>query len=180
GNLMTILNAIPGDPLANSYVTVEDASAFLTRRLETDAWTHASVTDQSAALQWATQLLDTQIEWYGIPTFPDQALALPQTGLIDSWGRWLPTDVIPVAVQQATALYAMALLDASMDDGTASSDTLVLKSKKIADTTLTYQDVSSTSTRLPVSPYAIPREAQVLLRPYGVVPGLGMVALVRM
>jgi Putative DnaT-like ssDNA binding protein len=176
---MTMLNAIPGDPLANSYVTVEDASAFLTRRLDTAAWTHASTPDQSAALQWATQLLDGQVKWYGIPTYPDQALALPQTGLIDSWGRWLPSDVIPAAVSQATALYALSLLDATGVNGALSGETLVLKSKKIADTTLTYQDVSSTSTRAPVAQDAMPSEVKALLRPYGAVPGLGVVPLVR-
>jgi hypothetical protein len=176
---MTILNALPGDPLANSYVTVEDASDFLTRRLDTAPWTHASATDQSAALQWATQLLDGQMQWHGIPTSPDQALALPQTGLLDAWGRWLPSNVIPAAVRQATALYAMALLDATSEVGAVTGSDLVIKSKKIGDTTITYQDVASTSARAQVSPYAMPAEVKTLLKPYGAVPGLGMVSLVR-
>ena len=149
-------------------------------RLETAPWTEAPVPDQEAALQWATRLLDEQVQWYGVPTYPDQALALPQVGLVDSWGRQRASDVIPPAVQQATALYALGLLEATADDGAAAvSGDLVIKSKKIGDTTITYQDLPSSSARTPVSPYAIPSEVKALLRPYGVVPGMGVVPLVR-
>ena len=149
-------------------------------RLRTAPWTDASVPDQEAALQWATRLLDEQVGWYGVPTYPDQALALPQVGLVDQWGRQVASDVIPVPVQQATALYALGLLEATADDAPAATGDLVLKSKKIGDVTLTYQDISSSaSTRTPVSPYAIPSEVKALLRPYGLVPGMGVVPLVR-
>ena len=179
---MAILNATAGDPLANAYITVNDATAFLTMRLHTDAWTDASIPDQEAALQWATRLIDEQVHWYGLPTYPDQTLALPQVGLVDQWGRAVASNVIPVPVQQATALYALGLLEATAADvpGAAVNGDLVIKSKKIGDTTITYQDVSSqSSTRVPVSPYAIPSEVKALLRPYGAVPGMGVVPLVR-
>ena len=89
--------------------------------------------DQEAALQWATRLLDEQVQWYGLPTYPNQALALPQLGLVDQWGRQLASDVIPVPVQQATALYALGLLEATVENGaTAASGDFILKSKKIA------------------------------------------------
>ena len=178
---MAVLDASVGTPTANSYVLVSQATSFLTMRLDTDAWTEASVPDQEAALQWATRLIDQQVAWYGIPMFPDQALALPQTGLVDQWGRAVASDVIPVAVQQATALYALGLLEATAPDAPAAgSGDLILKSKKIGDTTLTYQDISSSaSARAPVSPYAIPSEVKALLRPYGTVSGAGVVPLVR-
>ena len=65
--------------------------------------------DQEAVLQWATRLIDEQVGWYGLPTYPDQALALPQVGLVDQWGRQLASHTIPTQVQQATALYALGL-----------------------------------------------------------------------
>ena len=178
---MADLDATPGAPTANAYCMVAQATACLTMRLDTDAWTEAPVPDQEAALQWATRLLDEQVQWYGIPTYPDQALALPQVGLVDQWGRQLASDMIPVPVQQATALYALGLLEATVDNGTAAagSGDLVIKSKKIGDTTIEYQSISSSTARAPVSPYAIPSEVKALLRPYGAVPGMGVIPLVR-
>lgn len=176
---MALLDATVGTPTANAYLTTVQATAFLTMRLDTTAWTEASLSDQEAALQWATRLIDEQVHWYGVPTYPDQALALPQVGLVDQWGRVVPSDVIPAPVQQATALYALGLLEATADDAPAASGDLVIKSKKIGDTTITYQDVSSSTARAPVSPYAIPSEVKALLRPYGAVPGMGVVQLVR-
>ena len=176
-----VLDATPGSPTSNSYTTVAQATAFLTMRLDTAAWTEAPVPDQEAALQWATRLIDEQVGWYGLPTYPDQALALPQVGLVDQWGRPVASNVIPVPVQQATALYALGLLEATEENGTAAATNgdLVIKSKKIGDVTLTYQDLPSSSARTPVSPYAIPSEVKALLRPYGVTPGMGNVWLVR-
>ena len=174
------LDATPGAPTANAYCTIDQATAFLTMRLDTDAWAEAPLEDQAAALQWATRLIDQQVQWYGLPTFPDQALALPQVGLVDQWGRAVSSAVIPVQVQQATALYALGLLEATADDAPAASGDLILKSKKIGDTQITYQDISSQNARAPVSPYAIPSEVKALLRPYGAVPGMGVIPLVRM
>lgn len=171
---MAVLDAVPGSPTANSYTTVTQATAFLTMRLQTAAWDDASVEDQSAALMWATRLLDEQIVWAGLPTYPDQALALPQVGLTDQWGRLVASDVIPGPVQQATALYALGLLEATAVVAATGAGTggLVLKSKKIGDTTITYQDVPATSARTPAaSPYTIPSEVRALLRPYGRVAG---------
>lgn len=177
---MADLIAIPGDPLANSYTTTTQASAFLTMRLDTGAWDEASVDDQIAALQWATRLIDEQVRWHGIPTYPDQALALPQVGLVDQWGRSLASNSIPVPVQQATALYALGLLASVPTAAAAATGDLVIKSTKIGDTTITYQDVSNQSAvRTPVSLYAIPSEVKALLRPYGMVPGGGSIPVVR-
>lgn len=178
---MAILDATPGGPLSNAYTTVSQATAFLTMRLDTDAWTEAAVPDQEAALMWATRLIDEQVQWYGIPTYPDQALALPQAGLVDQWGRVIASDVIPLAVQQATALYALGLLEATAATAGVAAGTadLVIKSKTIGDTRIEYQSIAAPSARAPVSPYAIPSEVRALLRPYGAVPGMGSVPVVR-
>ena len=83
---MAVLNAVPGDPLANAYSTVVQATASFTMRLQTAPWTDASVPDQEAALQWATRLIDEQVHWYGVPTYPDQALASHRWGWSISGG----------------------------------------------------------------------------------------------
>jgi hypothetical protein len=176
---MAALIATPGDPLANSYTTVETASALLEQRLGMDAWEEANADEQMAALLWATSLLDTQVHWFGVPTFATQALAWPQTGQVDRWGRALDTLSVPMQVQQATALYAVTLLRVSAPGVDTSTSDLVVKSKKIGDTTITYQDISGATARAPVSPYAIPTEVQALLRAYGLVPGGCMAHLLR-
>lgn len=177
---MADLIATPGDPLANSYTTPSQASTFLTMRLDTAAWDEASVDDQITALQWATRLLDEQVQWYGLPTYPDQALALPQVGLVDQWERSLASTLIPLAVEQATALYALALLESTALGAPQATGDLVIKSKKIGDTTITYQDIASGSTaKTPVSPHAIPAEVKALLRHYGRVPGYGSIPVYR-
>jgi hypothetical protein len=179
---MPTIDATPGSPLANAYVTVADATLYLMQRLDTDVWSEASAEDQAAALIWATELLDTQVAWYGRPTFPDQALALPQVGLVDRWGRALDTTVVPLQVQQATACYAVTLLRAVAPEAIAAAGTadLVIKSKKIGDTTITYQDVAGgVAARAPVSPFALTVEVRTLLQAYGVVPGGGYALLIR-
>jgi hypothetical protein len=182
---MTI-NAVPGDPLANAYCTVEQATVFLQERLSVEAWysadPEAAITlphRREAALMQATRLLDEQVGWYGVPTSPDQALALPQTGLVDQWGRTVASDVIPRAVQQATAFYALTLLENVTGTSAAATGDLLIKSQKIGDMTITYQDVSSTSASVPASPDAMPAEVKALLRPYGLVAGMGILRLVR-
>jgi hypothetical protein len=180
---MTI-NAVPGDPLANSYVTVTAATVFLTLYLNADAWEDASAEMQATALQHATRLLDHQVRWYGVPSTATQALAWPQIGQTDTWGRPVAPDIVPSVVQEATALYALSLLEAlAAEDAGASAGTgdLVIKSKKVGDTTITYQDTGSSSTtaRQAASPQAIPANARRLLWHYGLVPGMGVVPLVR-
>ena len=176
-----LLDAVPGSPTANSYVTIEAASAFLEARLDTEAWLHASADAQVQTLVWATALLDSQVRWYGTPTYPSQALALPQFGLVDRWGRAVDSATVGRDVQHATALYGLTLLRVTAPDAPEASEAdLIVKSKKIGDTTITYQDISGmTSTRVATSPYAIPNEVLPLLQAYGIVPGCGYAMLVR-
>ena len=106
-----------GGVSSNSYVDISTATALLGERLYTDAWLEADATDQAASLMWATDLLDSQVRWYGRPATDTQALAWPQTGQRDHLGRPLPSTVIPTAVQQATALYALSLVGTSTPRG---------------------------------------------------------------
>jgi hypothetical protein len=189
---MTI-NAVPGDPLANSYVTVEQATAFLQERLHVEAWYTGDPEEaitlphrREAALMQATRLLDEQMGWYGRPATMTQALAWPQVGQVDAMGRPVDPSLVPANVQRATAYYALTLLEAEeiVQAATVAAATGegLIKSKKIGETTITYQDAPSASTSTSTATMThprIPNEVWLLLKPYGMVPGFGMIPLLR-
>lgn len=177
---MATLDATVGGVSSNSYVDVSTSTALLGERLYTDAWLEADATAQAQALMWATDLLDSQVVWYGQPATMTQALAWPQTGQRDHLGRPLPVTVIPVAIQQATALYALSLLEqAPPEAGTI--EVGVVKSRKVGDTEITYFDPRQTpasTAPVPVS-QGMPAEVKALLKPYAQVAGSMTVRLLR-
>lgn len=175
-----MFDATPGGTNATSYVTVEDATGYLYARLQTEPWTEADRATQAAALQWATSLLDTQVQWYGTPTTTTQALAWPMTGQLDHLGRPIPSDVVPAIVQQATSVYALALLgDTTASASTPTGETMAVKSRRIGDTQIVYQDVPQSATPARPVSQGIPAEVRALLRPYGQMSGGLTVALKR-
>src|SRR5262245_8953420 len=115
---MTI-DAVPGSPTANAYLTVSDATDLLQERLHVEAWYSADPEEaitlphrREASLMQATRLIDEQVGWYGVPATTTQALAWPQVGQVDHLGRPVDPGTVPVNVQRATAYYALALLEA--------------------------------------------------------------------
>ncbi len=178
------LDATVGGTQSTSYVTVAVATSLLHGRLQVDAWYAAdpdaatTLTDRrEAALMQATRLLDATVHWYGRPTTLTQALAWPQTGQVDSFARAVDPTVIPVALQRATAYYALALLDQDTAGAPVSTQGAI-KSTKIGDLQITYENAATTRTSAS-TPHAMPDEVQLLLRPYGLVPGWGMVPVFR-
>jgi hypothetical protein len=183
------IDSTPGASTASSYVSVTEATDLLQERLHVEAWYTADPEEavtlphrREAALMQATRLIDEQVTWYGAPTTSTQSLAWPQTGQVDRFGRPVDAVTVPVAIQRATAYYALALLEAD-EAMAASANTgggdLVIKSKKIGDTQITYQDAGASSTRAVATPGAMPNEVKLLLKPYGIVPGFGMVPVLR-
>ena len=63
----------------NSYVTVAEADAYFSERINVAVWTEASSAIKGQALVTATQVLDEQ-RWIGTATSEDQALAFPRSG----------------------------------------------------------------------------------------------------
>lgn len=183
------LDAVPGSPTANSYVSVIDATDLLQEHLDIEAWYTQSPEEgqtlaarREAALISATRLIDTQVGWYGYPATSTQALAWPQAGQVDRYGRPLDQTTVPRTVQQATAYYALALMEATAAGAAtaASGSELLVKSKKVGDVTITYQDVpTAAQARTATSGEVMPREVRDLLRGYGMVPGLGMIPVLR-
>ena len=62
----------------NSYISVEDADAILSDRLDVAAWVDASLEQKASALITATALLERET-WIGQVVDPLQKLAWPRT-----------------------------------------------------------------------------------------------------
>jgi hypothetical protein len=105
-----------------------------------------------------------------------QALAWPQIGQVDAYGRIIPATIVPQVIQQATACYALALLREASATGATGSDATI-KSKKFGDTTIVYQDRPSSAR--PSMAARMPPEIQLMLREYGMIRGGIMVPLYR-
>jgi hypothetical protein len=63
----------------NSYVTVEEANAYFSDRLDVAAWSESNDPERSKALITATQILDS-LEWAGVAVSDSQSLAFPREG----------------------------------------------------------------------------------------------------
>lgn len=123
---MTIV-ATPGDPAADSYVTVAEADAYFLAR-GTATWTGSDAVKE-AALRKGTTYLDNQYRgrWKGYRTNQLQSLSWPRVGsyrengvrignslavdgIIDSDGFEIGTDVVPAQVKNATIEAALLSL----------------------------------------------------------------------
>lgn len=97
---------------ANAYCDVAFADQYhLDRPPVGTTWSGASFDQKSAAILWATKLIDDLYEWRGWTTDAVQILQWPRQGLIKRTG-WEQLDIhsIPLEIQQATAEYARQLL----------------------------------------------------------------------
>jgi Putative DnaT-like ssDNA binding protein len=160
------LDATVGGVSSNSYVTMSVASAFLDGRLHIDAWVEASGAERESALIWATRLLDQQVRWYGMPTTMTQALAWPMTGMVDRYGRPISPTIVPTTIQEATAVYALALLDDTSSETDSGADTGI-KMKKLGAMTIEFfehRPPSSAATLMPL-------EVRQMVAMYGTVAG---------
>jgi hypothetical protein len=104
------LIATVGAANANSYTTVEEADAYHEAHLYASTWTSASTEPKTAALVWATRLLDEACDWNGTKATNEQALRWPRGGVYDADGVPFDTDEIPLTLKYATAEFARLLL----------------------------------------------------------------------
>jgi len=110
----------PGSATANSYVTIAVADQYhLDRPPAGTTWDDATVDQKTAAILFATKLLDSMYVWSGWAAISTQVLGWPRTGMWYRTGYYVPSDLIPVELQFATAEYARQLLVA---DRSADSD----------------------------------------------------------
>lgn len=109
---VSVLVTTAGAANANAYCDVAFADQFmLDRPAVGTTWAGADTPSKTAAILWATKLMDMLWDWDGFPTDALQALLWPRQGILKR-NRWEYVDihVIPIELQQATAEYARQLL----------------------------------------------------------------------
>lgn len=106
-------------PSFNCYVTVAEADSYMSERLHTEEWVAATTANKTAALIWASKMLDNMFTWTGQRVAVDQPMGFPRYGLYDKDGFWIESDVIPKQIKSATIEQAFLLLQ---DDRTTFSD----------------------------------------------------------
>jgi Putative DnaT-like ssDNA binding protein len=112
------LVATVGGASSNSYVTLAEANAYFTDRIDSTTngdWTNDDAgvarTDaaKSAALVTATRRIDEE-SFLGVKVSTTQALKWPRVSVYDEDGFPFATDSIPERVKQATYMVALELL----------------------------------------------------------------------
>ena len=112
------LNATVGSPNANSYVTLEEATAYFADRIHTDLWTE--FTNQEGALVTASRMLDWYVTWKGYRSSSEQAMQWPRTNVVRRDGSSVDDTIIPNDVK--TAVFELALV--SLEEDITDSDPL--------------------------------------------------------
>lgn len=134
-----VVNATPGDPAANSYLTLGEAQAYFDSRLPVPGWDNAD--SQAVLIVMATRVIDKVLTpykaltvkdgvsyyrirpaWTGLPATTTQRLCWPRTGMLDQNGNVIPSDVIPQDLKDAVAELAGQL---GNGDRTLDNDVIV-------------------------------------------------------
>lgn len=152
---MPTIIATPGDPAANSYLTLAEAQAYWDTKLFTDAWDNSP--DQIAALILATRTLNAILTpkreyypavgnvtayfsigptWTGVRASDTQALAWPRIGMFNGIGVPIDSTAIPQELKNATAELAgqMSLADRTLDNDAAAQGIASVKAGSVAVT----------------------------------------------
>lgn len=98
-----------GGATANSYLSEVAATAYFVDRLDSAAWSDASLRQQQNALMMATMRLEAE-NYDGSKVTTTQRLQWPRYSTYDRDGQVFASDEIPVLVQEATCELALALL----------------------------------------------------------------------
>ncbi len=135
------LDATVGGAASNAYLTVAEAQAYYDTRLPVSGWDDAD--DQSVLVMMATRTLDASArpfktlvpaqggvpayyrirrQWTGSPATTTQKLAWPRTGMYDSNGNLIASDVIPDELKEAVAEFAGQL---GLGDRTLDNDVII-------------------------------------------------------
>lgn len=106
------LIATVGASDANSYVTLDEASAYFEDRANSSDWD--AYEQQEQILITSSRLLDWYVNWKGDPTDEDvQSMDWPRTGVTKKNGTSVASDIIPIDVK--IAVYELALSSLSAD-----------------------------------------------------------------
>lgn len=164
-----VINATPGDPAANSYLTLAEAQAYFDGRLSIAGWDDAD--DQNVLLVMATRTLDKLLtpyktlfreggvayyrirpEWTGAAATTTQKLAWPRTGMFDQNGNAIDPTVIPNDLKNAVAELAGQL---GNEDRTLDNDVIVqgIRSLKAGSVAMSFDTTSLVPQVIPDAVY---------------------------
>lgn len=136
-----VLIATAGAADANSYATVAEADLYHEGRLHASDWTSATLEKKEAALVWATQSLESTIRWDSWQTTLTQALQWPRYGMLKrSLYDWVPDNVIPQELKNATAELARHHIANDPAAAVASAETANIKRLKTGPVEIEYKD----------------------------------------
>lgn len=158
---MTLVTA-PGDPAADSYAALADATAYFTGRGEA-SWTGTDAAKENA-LRRGTTYLENQYRqrWVGLRATQAQSLAWPRLDgergyyrgytqlLLDLDGFPIAQTVVPLQVQQAAMEAALlALTGVSMEPRLVRGNAIKSTRKKVdvLETEIVYQDGAPSTDR---------------------------------
>jgi hypothetical protein len=126
-----------GSSTANSFVTLDEAEAYMAARLNASAWSNASEADKNIALVEATREL-TVLAWVGERVTDSQALSWPREFAVNpdaSFGtgtQYYADTLIPQRVKDATSELAFQFLNLGTTD-LAALDTTSNIARKVVD-----------------------------------------------
>lgn len=114
-----VLDATIGGANSNSYATVADGDDYAASRLFSTVWTSSDVVTKTAALVWATRVLDASMDWNGYRASFTQALRWPRAYAYGADNYMYQSNVIPPQVIQAVCELARLLMikDRSAETG---------------------------------------------------------------
>lgn len=164
------LDATIGTQTANSYPTLEEATAYFENRMHSTAWT--SIVDKESALITASRMLDWNLTFQGVKTSDVQSMQFPRVGIVLPSGYEVPSTVIPQEIKYA--VYELALSFAS-GDRTADSSLAGIEQVKAGPLFVKATPAGVGSTKASVIPDHIRR----LLQDFLVSSGIGVVRLMR-
>ena len=105
----TTLDTTVGGENSNSYVTLEEAEAYLQYRSDASSFLEMSDESKSYYLIYATLINDTLLYPTGTPTNKDQALLFPRKNLRDAHGKEYSDNAIPNYIKYAQIEQALYL-----------------------------------------------------------------------
>lgn len=126
---------------ANAYCDVAFADQYhLDRPAVGTTWALATPDQKSAAILWATKLMDDLWDWNGFPTDALQHLLWPRQGMLKRNGwEYVDQHTVPVELQEAVAEYARQLLVSDLA-GNSDIETFGVQSLRAGPVALTFRD----------------------------------------
>jgi len=92
---MENINSNPGDPYANSYITIEEAIDYFTNfYYGANAWANATAENRASALKMATKIID-RLRFHDGKYSEAQALAFPRNDKPSAFGFYVDEIVSP-------------------------------------------------------------------------------------